>query len=140
MSKFYVTKTLTGLLPSNRTSEDAMQKLKTGEEYMVEVKRPRNLKHHKKFFALIGLVFDNQSRYQSTDELLDMIKIAAGHVDVRVSPSGQEYKIPKSINFASMDQAAFDVFYQSVVDVVCKYFIPGLDQGELKRELMEFSK
>lgn len=140
MSKFYVVKTLTGLLPSNRTSEETMQKLKTGQEYMVEVKQPRNLKHHKKFFALINLVFQNQERYSSEDELLDMIKIAAGHVNVRVSPSGQEYKVPMSINFASMGQDAFDKFYQSVVDVVVKYFIPGLDESALKRELMEFGK
>ena len=36
---------------------EKIKKLKAGEEYQCEIKRPRNLKFHKKFFALINMLF-----------------------------------------------------------------------------------
>lgn len=138
-TEIYMRRTAMGFVPTDGQSEDELHKITIGDEVKVTVKKYRNAGHHRKFFALIKLVLDNQERYQSTVELLDMIKIAVGHVNVRVSPSGQEYKVPASINWASMDQAEFNDFYKRVVDVVCKYFIPGLDEGALKQELMEFT-
>ena len=83
--KMYMKKTLRGLEPSNRTSEEEMQKLKAGTEVMVTVTQPRNLKFHQKFFAMLNLVFSNQSDYVKFDDMREDLAIMVGHTNERAS-------------------------------------------------------
>ncbi len=115
----------------------AIKKLKPDEIVIVEMKRARNPKYHRKFFALLNLVFGNQSRFHSLDELLDAIKCYVGHCRTMRMRDGTEYRIPKSISFAKMDQSAFDVFYNRVVDMICREVLPRVKREDLERELAE---
>lgn len=46
------------LMPVNESDADAIQRLKHGTIYRAEVTAPRNLKRHRRFFALLNLAFD----------------------------------------------------------------------------------
>lgn len=127
------------LEPVDDAGKDVLAKVKLGSVVMVEYKRPRNVAHHRKFWALISLIYQNQTRYKSPEDLCDAIKVYVGHSKVLRMTDGREVHTPLSIAFHAMDQASFDGFYDKVVDVVCAEIIPGLDREDLRRELMEFA-
>lgn len=105
----------------------------------VEIRLPRNLAHHRKYWALVNLIYQNQSRYRSNDELSDAIKVMIGHAQTVTMKNGATFQIPKSIAFHKMDQADFDDFYNRVIKLVCEEIIPGMDEGALRGELLEFA-
>ena len=74
--EIWVTNTLSGLKPMYGTDYDNKKKLKVGQDYLVTVKMPRNLKFHRKMFALYNLVFQNQEYLKTkTKEFLQKNKI-----------------------------------------------------------------
>jgi len=125
------------LEPVDDAGRDALARVSLGTVVRVEMKRPRNLGHHRKFWALVSLIYQNQTHYKSPEALCDVIKVLAGYAVVTRGKGGREIHIPKSISFASMDQTEFEQFWERVVTVVCEQIIPGLDRKELETELMD---
>jgi len=70
MKVFLKKNKLNHLEPTNIDSQNAIAKLVVGQVVTCDIKQPRNIKHHRKMFALLGLVFDNQSRYKNVNDLL----------------------------------------------------------------------
>ena len=138
MTKFIARKRLGSLFPVDQIGEDCLRKIKTDDLVQVEVRRPRNIQHHRKFFALLVLVHENQSRYASVEELLDAIKVHVGHCETMFLRDGTEVKRPKSIAFHKMNQYEFDDFYKRVLDVVASEIIPGIQKDDLRREVEGF--
>lgn len=143
MSALLLRKTMNGRLePIDDMGREALSKIGKGEILRAEIKRPRNVDHHRKFFAMLQIVYQNQEHYQSTDDLLDVLKLRVGHCRTIQTKHG-EVKIPESISFAAMDQTAFNEFYDKAVDWVCKEVIPGLKasalNSEVEAELREFA-
>lgn len=130
-------KHLGALRPIDEAGEQALQKLKNGAVVTVEAKQPRNVKMHKLYFALVNVVFQNQENYETPEQLHNALKIAAGIYEPLTMPNGTVHKIPGSIAFHKMDQAAFGEFYNRVCDLVAKYFLPGIATEDLKREISE---
>jgi hypothetical protein len=89
-------------------------------------------------FALLNLVWENteiQDRYPRLENLLDAIKHALGHVEAFRAVDGTFLIKPKSINFESLDQAAFEEFYNGVVEIVCQQLVPHINREDLEREV-----
>lgn len=131
--KGYFKRTLTGLSPT--TENPAFDKLKLGEEVEIEFKKPRNIQHHKKFFVLVNLIFKNQEKYDNIKHFRAVFTMRCGYYEEIKTEKGIVY-LPTSINFASMDQTAFDEFYDKAVTVACREI--GADKEELLKELSEF--
>lgn len=131
-------KTLRGLEPASREATDLLTKLKHGQVVMADVKRPRNVQHHRKLFALLNLVVDNQEHYQTAEHLLAALKCATGHADEYPLKDGSGVvMIPKSINFAAMDQTEFEKFYDRALHIIARDVIPGINRADLEREVSE---
>lgn len=132
-------KQLGALRPVDDAGREAFQKLGSGELVMVEMKRPRNIRHHRLYWALIGLVWQNidQERYPTADDLHAAIKIAAGLRTRIVLPDGTVGFIPGSIAFHKMEQAAFNAFFDRVCDLVAAHFLPGVTSEELRAEVQQ---
>lgn len=135
--------TATGLVPMYDSDFDEKKKLKVGTEVVAEIKRPRNYEHHKKFFALLRLVFDNLpedlgERYTNMESLLTEIKFQLGYYDTHITLSGRETHIPKSIAFNTMSQDDFTQFYDRAVDVVLRWFLPYNNRQELAEEINNY--
>jgi hypothetical protein len=124
--------------PASPEAEAMLQKIKLGDVVRIKVERPRNIQHHKKFFALVGLVFRNQDHYQSQEHLLTALKVALGHCDTVICKDGNPAYIPLSISFAKMDQTEFDAFYTRTLDLIAKHFLPGIDKEDLRNEVEGF--
>ena len=135
-------KRLGALRPVDAGGDEVLRGIGAEETVMVRIKRPRSPQHHRKFFAMLGIVLKNQEHYKNMDDLLNVCKLRVGHVTTIATKLG-DVQVPKSISFASMDQTAFRVFYDAAVDWVTREVIPGLKRGELdaevEAELREFS-
>lgn len=131
------------LEPVDEAGQEAMTKIKEGAVVQVEVKKPRNVYFHRKFFAMLNLIFQNQDAYKSVDALLAVCKLGIGHVDVIQTRQG-EVRLPKSISFAAMDNTEFSDFYDRAVNWMLEEVIPGLRRQdldeEIEQQLMEFAK
>lgn len=129
-------KTIGGLKPADVLAEETYSSLPLGTEVFAEVSRPRSLGHHKKLFALLKLIRDNQEHYKTTDEILIALKVAIGHCYPAETRTGVKVMVPKSIAFSKMDQLAFQKFWDGVVEVVVTKFLPGVNREELEAEIM----
>ena len=101
---------------------DKAKKMKAGTLYECDVKKKRNYMFHKKYFALINMVFDNQEIYSNIDHLREGITIEAGYYDYVLNFHGEHDKKVQSINFSSMDEFEFNELYSATIDVIIKYF------------------
>ncbi len=142
--ELYVVKHINGaLMPYSDDDKNKLKPFKIGESFKVKITRPRNLGHHKKYFAFLNIVFDNlpenlEDKIKSIEDLRTEIKMQLGFRELKVSLSGVEYWKPKSISFAKMDQSEFEKFYSNSIDIVCKYILPGVTSEEIKEQIVLF--
>lgn len=129
-------KSLDGLRPVDETGQGTLRKFKLGAEVAVEVKQPRNLKHHRKMFALLNKVIENQERFSNPRQLLAAIQIATGYTE-QVKVRGVVHEVPTSIAFHNMSQPEFDQLYEHAVDFILSDVLPGLGKQELEAEIQE---
>lgn len=141
MGKLRLIKKGDALWPSLPSDEDKLRKWADGRIIECELRAPRNAEHHRKFFAMLRVAIEHSGRYQNEDILLDVVKIAVGHVDTVIGFDGKPHYIPKSISWASMDQMAFQDFYDQAVDAVLEIMLPEWDRGIMDHavdEILQF--
>jgi hypothetical protein len=137
MAKFLAVKHFGSLRPCDEAGEAELRKVANGETIELELRRPRNIRHHRMFFALMSIVWEqlDTERYPTVEDLVAAVKIAAG-LRTRIElPSGEVGFIPGSIAFHKMDQSAFSGFYDRVCDLIARHFLPGVTSADLKREV-----
>ena len=113
--KLYLRNTLHGLIPLYPSDYDEKRKLKIGEDYQAEIKQPRNIGFHRKFFALLNLGFENQDHYQDKDTYRQIKTMECGYFKTVTTERGKEVYLPESISFASMDNDEFEQLYNTMV-------------------------
>ncbi len=137
MAKFLATKHFGALRPCDEIGEAALRKIGHGEVIQIEIRMPRNANHHRMFWALMSIVWDNMDheRYPTVEDLVAAVKISAG-LRTRIQlPNGEVGFVPGSIAFSKMDQAAFGEFYERVCDLIAKHFLPGVTSAQLREEV-----
>lgn len=125
------------LVAADNVGFEAMQGMRDGELVTAKITRTRNPGHHRKFFALLKVVFDAQERFATMEQLLNFVKIATGHCDVMEIIKGKPIYVPRSIGFARMDQAAFEQFYDKVVKMILTKILPGVNSADLEQQVLE---
>lgn len=136
--KLYCKNTNHGLIPLYNSDYDQKRKLKIGKDYLCEITMPRNYEFHKKFFALLNLFFENQSenyKINDFDTFREIKTMKAGYFKIIVTEKGTTY-LPKSINFASMDNVEFEHFYSKMLDLVIKEL--NADENMINEMLIDF--
>ena len=135
--KFLLAKTLGGqLAPVDEAGTDALRKLKRGETVQVELRRPRNPQFHRKLFAMLNIILNNQEHYKSVEDLLAVAKLSIGHAHVIQTKYG-DIRLPASISFAALDEDSFSVLYDRICGWVCTDVIPGLERQGLDEAVAE---
>lgn len=121
------------LVPDCRDAEDWLAKTKLHQGVMIDPRRPRNIQHHRKLFALLNIAVENWPYDDpiTTDGLLGVLKISAGHFEAVQTKDGIT-KIPKSIAFESMSQDEFEPFYKHAVLIISR--VLGVDIETLEQE------
>lgn len=90
-------------------------KLPFGKTLRAEVKQPRNPAFHRLFWALCARIAAGVGR--DAEEISTVFKFATGHVDQIHSKTYGYIKVPKSISFAKLDEAAFRDFFNRCLEV-----------------------
>lgn len=135
--ELWMVKTLKGLEPHDEASTDALRRMKLGKLVRVEVSSPRNIHHHRKFFALLNLVWSAAGEWTCVEDLLIELKIRLGLVrEVMIRDTGEIVKIPGSISFAKMSQEDFDVFYERAMRELC-VMAGGIEFETLREEVLQ---
>jgi len=121
------------LIPVYDSGYEKKKRLKIGKVYMAEVKQDRHIKHHRKFFALLSLLFDNQEMTDDFEIFRSAILIESGLSESVINKkTGVVTVVPKSISFSNMDQLEFEEVYQKVHVYACKAFdLPDDIEAEL---------
>ena len=137
MSTVMMRKGLRGLEAVDEAGADVLRRIKASEVVRVEVTKPRNLSFHRRFFALLTIVWQTCGDWPSVEDLLIELKVRIGHVrEVVIRDSGEVVKVPESISFSAMDETAFWQFYEKCVQVICTDMVPGLDDAALREEVL----
>jgi len=130
------------LVPADAKSEEMLAKVPEGRELMVKTITARNVKQHRLFWVVAGIIADNSLDYEDAEHVVEQIKISTGHVDRRAFylPELKQFiwrEQGKSIAFQSMPQEEFAEFFKKALDVIMVDIIPGLDSEDLKQEVAE---
>lgn len=104
------------------TDYDKMKRIKVGVLLQCEIKKPRNYQFHKKFFALLNMIYQNQERYNNIDHLRNDLTIEAGFYTLRQNLKGEQIYEADSISFSKMTEEKFEDYYSKCLDVIVKYF------------------
>jgi hypothetical protein len=93
-------------------------------------------------FSLIDMVWHNlpeqyAEQFPSKKSLLNELKFQVGFVVPHRTLGGKTQYIPKSIAYDSMGQEEFNGFFTSVIEVVLKYFLPGISDEQIRDEILQ---
>mgnify|MGYP000545448444 CR=1 FL=1 len=106
--------------PAFDSDYENAKKFKLNEVVKCKITKPRNIKFHKKFFALVNLVFNNQEKINNIDYFREELTIEAGFFEEYTGFNGERKKQAKSISFASMDEFEFNELYSKFIEVSIK--------------------
>lgn len=132
-------KTAAGFVPKSAAAREFHAKTKLGQTVELKGRRPRNPAHHRKLFALLGLVVDNTDFFANVDDALIALKAALGRGRwVKLEGTTKELFYPDSIAFDAMSQDEFEPFYESAVAAVRRWWLP-VGNGDLAEAVEAFA-
>lgn len=123
---------------------DEKQRLRIGSVVNCTISQKRNYEHHKKFFALVRLTFQNLPEHlqqmlniRSEEDMLTCLKLDLGYATT-IWYGTRQVVVPKSISFAQMDQTEFERFYDRAIDMVLGLYLRGTNRQDLIEEVENF--
>jgi hypothetical protein len=133
--KLLLTNTISGLIPNYPSDFDNKRKLKLGQTYEADIKNPRNIGFHRKFFALLNIGHENTKLDMPFETYRKYMTTKAGFFTAYQTPKGIYYD-PDSISFASMNQDEFEDVYSRVLDKIIEDI--GSTKDEIEQQLINF--
>lgn len=134
-----------GLVPLHDSDLDLKKRLRVGSVVRCKVSNPRNYEHHKKFFALVRLTFDNlplplveKWNIRNEYDMLRRFKRDLGYFTNTINEYGEHEIEYLSISFAAMEQHEFEQFYNQCINLVLFKYIKGIDKQDLITEIENF--
>lgn len=133
-----VVKTINGLLkPAFDEDKEKFSQFPKDGYFEIKYTKRRNIRFHRKFFALLKIAYENQSDYRLMEDLRRDLIITSGHYEEVVNAiTGEVYKIAKSISFNSMDETEFSLIYEDVKNVIIQWL--GVSNEDLETELQQY--
>ncbi len=110
---------------------------------------PRSPQFHRRHFALLGAVFEQQEQFADREQFRMWVQVGAGHCDFVPGPKGRMVALPKSIAWHKLEDTEFAAHHAAVVEFLrsahCIGFLwPQLNQAErqqtIEAVLMEFEQ
>jgi hypothetical protein len=127
--------------------------LEPGEFVRIGYVKPRNIKFHRRFFALLKTGFDaweprrKKHRGMPVQKNFERFRkdalIAAGFYDIVATASGGVKHEAHSISFANMDDNQFATVYSAVADVLLQGVLTRYTRADLDQvvdKLMRFTQ
>jgi hypothetical protein len=138
------------LHPASEPDRMQLKKLKSGHPVRLTLRRVRNYEHHKKYFALLNLAFENWEPPTTTyvpyevhkdfDRFRKDVIILAGYYDATYRVDGSVRLEAKSISFANMDQDSFDKLYEATLEAIRTHAFKNMSDTDLQLFLNELEQ
>jgi len=109
--------------PAYESDLEIAKNIPSGEAIKVKYSKPRNYQFHKKYFALIKLIFENQNLFTDIENMRKEIIKYAGFYDEYTTLKGETEYRAKSISFGSMDDITFSELYKKSLQVIFKHIL-----------------
>ena len=144
--EIHLVRNSTGLIPYTDDDYEEMKKIKVGSIVKANIVRPRNVKFHRKFFALIRAAWDCLTEQQrinlrSIDTFREQLLITSGFSEPLYDLNGQKFlERAKSISFAKMDEPAFNEVYCRCLDTILTILMAnGITEDEFNNILQNYN-
>jgi len=131
----HMVKKFGALRPRDPWDEDQLAGICEGAVLKVQWTKPRNIQHHRWFFAALNLLHHNQDHYATLEDLRAAVLIRLGHYTEIKLTDGRLAVRAKSISFAKMHQTAFDELSRAFVALIVQMLASMPD--EVAREIEE---
>jgi len=139
LAPLHYRKTLQGFQPVSQAARDFHAKTKMSQTVELKSRRPRNPAHHRKLFALLGLVVENTDLFANTDDALIGLKAVLGRGRwERIKGTSKDMFYPESIAFDAMSQDEFEGFYDAAIAAVQRWWLPVAD-NDLREAVEAFA-
>lgn len=136
------------LAPWDSESEEWLNLKHNGQYFECEIVTPRNLKFHKKFFALLNVAFPRWNPGEVTtkhgvaeksfEQFREDLTIMAGYYEQTIRLDGTVRTRARSISFAAMDDEAFSKFYSACLNVILLRVLVGVTIDEAEQMIGSF--
>ena len=136
MPKAFIYRSGFAFFPASNADTEIMYQFAEGEIMEVTVKKARNYRNHKRFFAMLKLGYENQDMFDNFGWFREWIMIKSGIFESRNTPDGFIYRA-KSISFSNMDELEFRELYKDVSQVIID--LCGIDEKTLENNLNLFT-
>lgn len=141
MTCVYLIKKNGFLIPSSECDQENIALMTDGKTYKCEFSSPRNIKFHRRYFALLDVLFNifepepvshkGEFAIKSRERFRKDIAIATGHYELVVSIKGECKAEAKSISFARMDDVQFADLYSKTID----YGLLRIAKGKTREQI-----
>lgn len=131
------------LVPCDEPARATIATWPAGQGIRAKVTRARNVKFHRKFFALLQLGFDTWEPAAMEYEGAPAVKnferfrkdviVLAGYYTRTVNLKGEIRLEAESISFSNMDEDRFDQVYNRVADVLLQKVLTRYTREDLDR-------
>ena len=122
-----------GLYPIDREARQMLSELDDGKPVFVQFWKPRNMRQHAKYFAVLNNVVEATGRWTSTEDLrLDLFRhLKRGTIKVSQIDGFVTFK-PDSMAVASMPRDEFERLYEDTMRLLTEWL--GADPEMLVQE------
>lgn len=128
-------RTLAGLAPADDHAAGILKRWPLGEHVRADVRKPRSGRTHRRYWALVNLVYQNSEQFKSPDQVHAYLKIRAGHcTPIIAKGTGEIFLVPDSISYDSLDETSFREVWERVVQVVSEEIL-GTGVPEIEEEI-----
>ncbi len=134
--KIWLRNTISGLMPIYPSDWDEKRKLRLGQDYECEIRNPRNILFHKKFFSMLNVGHENTKMDMPFETYRKYVTMKAGYFKTYSTPRGTFYDA-ESIAFSSMSQDEFEDVYSRVLNVIIEDV--GCTSEEIEMQILSFS-
>ena len=136
MTKIAMTKRGGVLIAADDEARAVLDRIKDAVDIMVEVRRPRNVRQHRLFFALLNLLVENSDDFDNVEQALTAVKIGIGEADPIIDGrTGKTFWTVRSIAFESCDQDRFTRIFDRALFLICQRWLGGMEMDELRAEV-----
>jgi len=155
MTCVYLIKKNGFLIPSSECDQENIALMTDGKTYKCEFSSPRNIRFHRRYFALLDVLFNifepvitGEKWYggvqpvKNRDRFRKDIAIATGHYDLVVNIKNEVRAEAKSISFSAMDETQFSELYSRTLDYGLLKIAHGKTRADIDNwvsQIMDFS-
>lgn len=137
MTDIFLRRTLSGFAPDTDDDQEAVKRFRLNEVVRADVVKPRNIRFHRKWFALVKVgyqlweEFCPRHQYNGTEVLPEFerfrkdVTILAGYAKPVINVKGELRLEAESISFASMDDERFEKLYSATINVLLNKILAG---------------